>query len=425
MKTSSVKTKATPSTQTCASFPALLKLQSCLPIKPELVNELVRSIREHGLQEPIKRLRGVVIDGRHRELACRKAGIKPRYVELGLASAKTKDGDPVADMFVAHNLVRNHLTLGERALLAASYANLGKGANQHTAEAGRFSRKVLAKTFAVSEDSIDRSKMLLDSGRTDLIDNVKRGGSPTQAVRVLEVEQHGAKAARIARRNGSAKAVMKALKTEDLNIDIFLADPPWKFSNGASTSLVAPEQHYPTMTLDAIKAMPIPKLAAKNALCWLWVPNFMIPQGLEVLKAWGFGSHVTSMVWVKPTQCPTPGAVLACHETLLIGMRGTGLPVPRKGIPRARSWHQAKVQRHSQKPDYFAQQIERLYPKAAKMELFCRSPRKGWLAWGNEIVGKVACTNIAANDDTFSVAKSKKSTKAQSRPSTSRCRKAA
>ena len=190
-------------------------------------------------------------------------------------------------MLIAQNVVRNHLTVGERALIAASYAQLPKGANQHAANAARFSRKKLAQTFAVSEHTIDRGRVLLKSGRNDLIERVKRGASPGQAVRMLEMERFGAHVKKIAAGNRSAATSLDLFAKKNFNIGVVLADPPWKMCGGdTATHSGAPEHHYPTTELDAIKALPVCKLVAPDSMCFLWIPNFMIPDGLKVLKAW-------------------------------------------------------------------------------------------------------------------------------------------
>ena len=68
-----------------------------------------------------------------------------------------------------------------------------------------------------------------------------------------------------------------------------LADPPWRFRN--RTGKVAPEHRrldrYSTMTLEDIKGIPVDGVTAKDAHCYLWVPNALLPEGLEVMRAWG------------------------------------------------------------------------------------------------------------------------------------------
>jgi N6-adenosine-specific RNA methylase IME4 len=64
-----------------------------------------------------------------------------------------------------------------------------------------------------------------------------------------------------------------------------LADPPWQFQN--RTGKVAPEHRrllrYPTMELQEIMDMPIGKLAAARSHLYLWVPNALLMEGLQVM----------------------------------------------------------------------------------------------------------------------------------------------
>ncbi|MBV8661667.1 MAG: S-adenosylmethionine-binding protein, partial [Hyphomicrobiales bacterium] len=79
-----------------------------------------------------------------------------------------------------------------------------------------------------------------------------------------------------------------------------LADPPWRFQN--STGKVAPEHRrlnrYGTMTLDDIKALPVSHIADDPAHLYLWVPNALLPEGIAVLRAWGF-QYKSNIVWHK------------------------------------------------------------------------------------------------------------------------------
>ena len=69
-----------------------------------------------------------------------------------------------------------------------------------------------------------------------------------------------------------------------------LADPPWQFKN--RTGKMAPEpkrlNRYPTMFLEDIKELPVAQVAEENSHLYLWVPNALLPEGLDVMKAWGF-----------------------------------------------------------------------------------------------------------------------------------------
>ena len=69
-----------------------------------------------------------------------------------------------------------------------------------------------------------------------------------------------------------------------------LADPPWQFTN--KTGKVAPEHkrlaRYPTLKLEHISALPVEQTLAPTAHLYLWCPNALLPDGIAVMKAWGF-----------------------------------------------------------------------------------------------------------------------------------------
>ena len=55
---------------------------------------------------------------------------------------------------------------------------------------------------------------------------------------------------------------------------------------------------YETMTLEEIKALPVSEIAGEKAHLYLWVPNALLPEGLEVMSAWGF-EYKSNLVWEK------------------------------------------------------------------------------------------------------------------------------
>jgi N6-adenosine-specific RNA methylase IME4 len=69
-----------------------------------------------------------------------------------------------------------------------------------------------------------------------------------------------------------------------------LADPPWQFTN--KTGKVAPEHkrlaRYATLSLDEILSLPVAQATREKAHLYLWCPNALLPEGLAVMKAWGF-----------------------------------------------------------------------------------------------------------------------------------------
>ncbi len=159
------------------------------------------------------------------------------------------------------------------------------------------------------------------------------------------------------------------------------ADPPWSFEvyNADTGSDRAAENHYPTMDLDAIKALAMP--AADDAVLFLWAAVPMPPQALEVMAAWGF-TYKSHVVWLKD-RIGTGFWFRNQHEVLLVGTRGD-VPAPAMG-DQSYSVIKAGVGRHSSKPEIFYKLIETMFPSLPKIELFARGkPRAGWENWGNE-----------------------------------------
>lgn len=167
-----------------------------------------------------------------------------------------------------------------------------------------------------------------------------------------------------------------------------LADPPWRFSN--RTGKVAPEHRrldrYSTMSLDAIKAMDVKGVAAKDAHLYLWVPNALLVDGLAVMEAWGF-RYVSNIVWAKRRKDGGPdGRGVGFYfrnvtELLLFGVRGS-----MRTLSPGRSqvnMIETRKREHSRKPDEQYELIEACSP-GPRLELFARHPRSGWTVWGNE-----------------------------------------
>lgn len=167
-----------------------------------------------------------------------------------------------------------------------------------------------------------------------------------------------------------------------------LADPPWRFKN--RTGKVAPEHRrldrYSTMSLAEIKALPVETVVADNAHLYLWVPNALLPEGLEVMDAWGF-RYVSNLVWAKRRKDGGPdGRGVGFYfrnvtELILFGVRGS-----MRTLAPARSqvnMIETRKREHSRKPDEQYDLIEQCSP-GPFLELFARYPREGWTLWGDE-----------------------------------------
>jgi len=164
-----------------------------------------------------------------------------------------------------------------------------------------------------------------------------------------------------------------------------VADPPWTFTNTATRA--AAQRHYPTMTLEEIAGLDVAQHAADKAHAYLWVPSALLPDGLQVLAAWGF-EYRAVITWVKP-QLGLGNYFRSTTELALFGVRG-GMRTRDRSLP---THFTAPRGRHSAKPAEFQELVMRASP-GPYLELFarcsgladctCSRCRLGWAVWGNE-----------------------------------------
>ena len=155
-----------------------------------------------------------------------------------------------------------------------------------------------------------------------------------------------------------------------------LADPPWQRNQ---TGVRGAARHYELMPLERIKAMPVQDLVEDNAYLYIWCPNGLLEDAIEVIRAWGF-IYRSMLVWIKP-RLGLGVYVRNAHETLLFATRGKA-PVKFHSQP---SWLFAPFQPpHSHKPEEVFSVIERM-SDGPYLELFARRRQPGWDVWGNEV----------------------------------------
>jgi N6-adenosine-specific RNA methylase IME4/ParB-like chromosome segregation protein Spo0J len=334
---------------------------------------------------PIILYENKILDGRNRYKACEELGIKPAYTTFN-------NGDPLSYV-VRTNLHRRHLQPGQLAFVAldiekhfAEKAKENQGKRTDIEKpANLFQRiekskeelkpihaaKEAAKQIGVNAQYVSDAKK---------IQNV----APELAEKIIAGKMTIPEAKRVINR---AERIEKLVEITENNkplegIGIFpviYADPPWQYEHPISDSRRI-ENQYPTMTIEDICNLPVNDIATDDAVIFLWATTPMLKKGFQVLDAWGF-EYRTCMVWVKPSIGPGHW-VRNRHELLLIGVKGN-IPTP-KGEDKPDSVIEAPRQEHSKKPEIVYDIIEKMYPELEKVELFCRQPRQGWKAWGNQ-----------------------------------------
>lgn len=166
---------------------------------------------------------------------------------------------------------------------------------------------------------------------------------------------------------------------------VVYADPPWKYGDTREGldkwAATAAEDHYPTMSIEELCALPVKKIAADNSVLFMWVTSPLLAECWPVIESWGF-KYKASFIWDKVRH--NFGHYNSVrHELLLVCTRGSCLPDGESNSDSVVSIE--RNARHSEKPGEFIDLIESMYRTGKKIELFSRKRREGWESWGNEV----------------------------------------
>ena len=188
-------------------------------------------------------------------------------------------------------------------------------------------------------------------------------------------------------RKSPAAVRVQRLVGRQLKYQTICADPPWDVKRGPMWNSGGKSRplEYPTMTLDAIKALPVKDLAATGCHLYLWTINKYVEAAYDVARAWGFEPS-TLLVWAKaPHGYGLGGTFCLTTEYILFARRGT-LAAKRRVDTTWWNWSRG---RHSEKPEDFRELVEQVSP-SPRLELFARRKPEIWHYWGNEIESDVA-----------------------------------
>ncbi|MCA0278471.1 MAG: ParB N-terminal domain-containing protein [Proteobacteria bacterium] len=365
------------------------------PLSAEEYAALERSIIEHGVLVPVEYDEaGEILDGHHRVAICESLGLAdwPRFVRKGLSEAEKRK------LSRELNVSRRHLTTAQKQAVIEDQLR----------ETPSISSRAIAAMLGVHHSTVETvRKRLVDGGEISHHDEVTGVDGVAQPVRktiktafmpepanerellraakdIRTERQKVSHAVRLAhmemvRADGQATAPTALAK----KYPVGMIDAPWRF--GVRSEVTgrekSAENHYPTMTTDEIIALlrdldPF----TDNAVVACWATNPMLLDGLRVLAELGF-TYVHHWIWDKEV-AGTGYWGRDRHEILLLGRRGdVAAPLPGS---QPETVHRERKGRHSAKPDFYAEQIEKLFPGVARLELFSRRARPGWDHWGFE-----------------------------------------
>jgi N6-adenosine-specific RNA methylase IME4 len=389
-------------------------------LRPEKIDELAQSIAAIGLLQPVVLRPNDVgyelVAGLHRLKAVTKLGQK--HITAVILDSLDSDHARLAE--IDENLVHADLSPAERALHLNERKRLyeklhpeavsvrvrggpGRGKKNESQNGTRFSpsfiddttaktgkgRSTVAREIARAAkisnlrdvigtaldkpDELDALAKLPADTQRDLIARAKAG----ERVDVKVAVSRAHRARRVQELAESTLAASEALGQKLYGV--LYIDPPWQYAEELMGDVArAVEEHYPTMSLDEIRALSVP--AANDCCLFLWTTVPMLADALTVMNAWGF-TYKTTITWVKDKLGIGYWVRSQC-EHLLVGVRGN-VPTPARGDQLPAVIGTPRLG-HSEKPDVFAEHIERVFPNVPKLEMFARKGRPGWDVWGNE-----------------------------------------
>jgi N6-adenosine-specific RNA methylase IME4 len=168
---------------------------------------------------------------------------------------------------------------------------------------------------------------------------------------------------------------------------VILADPPWRFVTwSAKGEGKSPQRHYGCLPVDAIAALPVASIAARDCALFLWATWPTMPQAFALIDAWGFEYSGLGWEWCKYNGATDRyafggglGGTRKNVEPCLLARRGR----PKRLANGVRDLLFAKRREHSRKPDEQYERCQALYA-GPYLELFARQAWPGWAAWGNQ-----------------------------------------
>lgn len=172
--------------------------------------------------------------------------------------------------------------------------------------------------------------------------------------------------------------------------NVIYADPPWAYRQKQINFQHYDEgkkyendvtEHYPTMTLNELKALPINRLADNDCLLYMWATNPNLDIGIELGKAWGFEYKTVAFVWDKQRTNYGFYTLSQC-ELCLVFKKGR---IPKRDVTNVRQFLSEKLGKHSAKPLEIQNRIDLMYGHLSRIELFARQQVDGWDCWGNEV----------------------------------------
>jgi len=263
--------------------------------------------------------------------------------------------------------------------------------NQHTG--GKVQSANLAK-MPVDKHESSRARRITNAKpeyKTQIINTIIKSGDVVTPGKVeQELKRNEKENKQREKKETYQEAILKEPKSNmyidiyntDKKFRIIYADPPWEYNDPQNNpNLGGAKKHYSTMNINDLCSLPIKDISEKDSVLFLWVTSPKLDMFNALMQAWGY-EYKTSYVWDKIKH--NMGHYNSVrHEFLLIGGKGKSTPDEKKLFDSVVSIE--RTEKHSEKPEWFAEMIDTLYTHGNRIELFSRNPkRNGWNFWGDE-----------------------------------------
>lgn len=341
----------------------------------------------------------ILLDGHNRREICEQHRIPYRTTTIQLPDRAA------AKVWIIHNQFgRRNLTPYRRAEMALELESLiAAKAKENQQTAGRIgasmtnrgcqisdnldpvdTKKEVAREAGLSHDTIAKAKYLRDHADEDTKVRLRKGETNIHA-EYCRLRREESERQRDARREANAEQIaeapsVQAAVTAGARFATIVADPPWDWGDeGDADQFGRARPTYGTMPFEDLLKLPVGNLADQDCHLYLWITNRSLPKGFLLLERWGF-RYITTLTWCKPS-FGMGNYFRGSTEQVLFGVRGSQL-LKRQDVG---TWFTAPrgPLGHSSKPTEFYNLVESCSP-GPYLEMFARSPRAGWSAWGAE-----------------------------------------
>ena len=196
--------------------------------------------------------------------------------------------------------------------------------------------------------------------------------------------------------------------------DLICSDPPWNYRDPDAvrhfpgTRSSPADQQYDCMPIEALEALrtQLDEWSAEDCILAMWGCWPKLDDYMRLGAAWGFQWLTCGFVWVKTWPgsseddaqsrlCVTPGSMMDARAVCGLGFYTRSSTefcgLWRRGKPKMPEDRAVKQvlhedrREHSRKPDEAYRRLVQMWPKATRLEMFARTRRPGWDAWGNEV----------------------------------------